>query len=239
MKKIITIIICCFIICGCSNNKNEYYKQVSEILVNTLNGTTNNLNDVDKKDRDVVNNYISQITHVNQEVNVSDMLIKDNEHKTTESNTKDIYYKNNNCYIKYDKLKINTYDYDNYEMEPYQRLVCDGYYIVVYQSDFYPNYEKSKTNPIYNYLYKGSIKNGIDHQYIYKSTYDGSYLNVKINADDKINNIDLVFNENYNDVVFDESISSSNFVYLPFIIMAVLIILVIVILLKNKKKIRS
>ena len=124
------------------------------------------LNDIDRKDRDVVNNYISQITHVNQEVNVSDMLIKDNEHKTTESNTKDIYYKNNNCYIKYDKLKINTYDYDNYEMEPYQRLVCDGYYIVVYQSDFYPNYEKSKTNPIYVY-----------------ETIDGYIENLKLSAD--------------------------------------------------------
>lgn len=240
MKKrlFLIIIMCCLFLSGCTASNNvEYYQKVSKIIVNTLTDPNVDLSDVNKKDIDVVKDTLSKITHKNQEINISELIEKDTEHKVTEPNTKEIYHKDGNCYIKYDDLKINVYDEENFEIDPFQRIICDGYYVTVYQSDFFPNYEKAISNPLYSYLYKGFINTNNDYKFIYKSTYDGSYLNININADKKINKINIIFNENYNNIEFDDAINSSIGLYLPFIIMLALTILILLVLLKKKNKI--
>jgi hypothetical protein len=121
-----------------------------------------------------------------------------------ESNSKEIFKENNECYVYYKDLDFYEYtnDTNHYELEPHKRLVCDGYYTVLYASDFYPEYELTKVSPLHHYAYIDFNEYNDGYNYIYKSTYDGSYLIVDINTDNM--EISLLNDIPENEIVIEE-----------------------------------
>lgn len=180
---VLLIISIVFIIVGSiTGDKYEYYRNVSDIVVGFYKSAQYDEESIKNKDKEAVETYLSTLTHKNEEICISDYVAKKKENKTNEKNSKNIYIKNNKCYIKYDSLNISkTSESDYEEMENYDVLVCNGYRVILYKSMFNDDYKNTIKNPKYNYVFYDYEK--YDNKYVYKytSSYDGTSIKVILN----------------------------------------------------------
>lgn len=190
MKKIIILsLTIIFLLTGCTVKNLKYYKNVSDTVISFYNTDTYDKEKYSKGDLPAIETYLSNITHENQEVNISDYLIKSDEYYTDEANTEGVWIKEDSCYINYSTLGFasNNEDFesDTYEIEPYKRVVCNNYYTILYESSFYPDYAATKSNLRYNYIYLDGNKTKVGYEFIYRSTYDGTGMKVTLIVDNK------------------------------------------------------
>lgn len=239
-KSIVIIFIGILLLTGCTMIKDQqYYKEIANTVISLFRNINYDDSEFTREENNAINKIISELTHKDQEVNVSDFIIKNSEYYVNEKNTEGIYKKGNECFISYDDLNLKSYEENNehYELEPHKRVVCDGYYTVLYLSDFYPEYEETQKNPLHNYSYLKGYKTETGYNYVYKSTYDGSYLTVVIDLDDGTN-ISLMKKEYTQDEleINDEKTTDELVIVFLIIILIVGIALLVPILLKNKDK---
>lgn len=209
MKKKLTILMLLglVLLTGCTNKNFEYYKNISNIVVNLFTSEKYDSKDIDTKDKKKIDEYLNTLTHKNHEIDLTDFIIKNDEYKVNEPNSKEVYIKNNKCYVKYNDLGFDYIKEENdpsYELELQKYLVCNNYYTILYESDFYMNYEENKDNLKYDYVYKQSVKFDKGYYFLYNSSYDGTGLVVKMYLDGKdIEKIETSF-ENINNYITSE-----------------------------------
>ena len=190
MKKIIILsLTIIFLLTGCTAKNLKYYKTVSNTVISFYNSSDYDNEKYAKEDVPAIETYLSKLTHINQEVNISDYIVKTDKYYTDEANTEGVWTKDDSCYIKYNDLgfaSINIdVETDTYEMEPYKRVVCNNYYTILYESSFFPDYETTKANLRNNYIYLDGYKTKEGYEFIYRSTYDGTGMKVTFTLKDK------------------------------------------------------
>lgn len=205
-KLIVLVLLGTFVLTGCNNKNFEYYKNISNIVVNLFTSEKYNADDIDKKDKEKIDEYLRTLTHINHEIDLTEYIIKDKKYYVDEANSKEVYIKDNKCFVNYDDLGFDYVKEDgdpSYELELQKYLVCNNYYTILYESDFYIDYEGNKDNPKYSYIYNRSVKFEEGYYFLYRSSYDGTGLVVKIYLDGKniskietsFENIDTYINE--------------------------------------------
>lgn len=220
MKKIISLFIVLMLLSGCTKKDALYYKDMSQTIISLFRNLHYKESDYSKKENEAIQKIVSELNHENHKINVSDFIIKTQEYKVNETNSKEIFKENNECYIYYHNLGYDEYSNheDHYELEPHKKLICDGYYTILYESDFFPKYYLTQQDPLHNYAYIDYNETQNGYSYIYKSTYDGSYLVVDINVDDmEINLLNKITEE---EVIIEEKNSN------PFALIIIIIIVV-------------
>ena len=226
MKKLL-IIFLMLICCGCAQIKNdEYYLKIANIAVSTFNNQYYDSKKIDSNDLEAIDNYISEITHTNQIVNLNNYITKNSYYATDESNSINIDTKNNNCLIKYSNINFTDHNFDSmdHEMEKYYRFVCNGYWGIIYESDLYPNYSITQSNPVYNYVLVNDLVTDYKREYLYNSTYDGSTLLITLNINDK--NVESI-SSSFTDTI-DTNIDNNEGIVIPIVIIISLIVVLII-----------
>lgn len=240
LKRFVIALFLMLLATGCTLIKDQqYYKKIANTVISLFRDINYDESEFSSEENRAISKIVSELTHENQIVNVSDFIVKSSEYAIIESNTKGIRKENGKCYISYKDLELDSYksDNDNYELEPHKRVVCDGYYTVVYRSDFYPSYEETQNNPLHSYSYFKGYETDNGYNFIYKSTYDGSYLTVDIDLENEMK-ISLS-REEYNEKdlnINDENGSDGLIVTFLVVVFIICICLFVPILLKNKKE---
>lgn len=234
MKKIICLSMILLLLSGCGKKDVYYYKEMSETVLGLFQNIEYKEKDYSKKENEAIQKIVSELTHEGQKINVSKFIEKTNEYKTYEQNSKEIFIENDECYIYYQDLDYEGYEKNeaHYEMEPHKRLVCNGYYTILYESDFFPKYHLTQKDPLYNFAYIDYNETEKGYSYIYKSTYDGSYMIVDINTDDM--EINLLRNVSEEEIVIEHE--DSNPIVLIIIIIIVVASSVFALIKLNQKK---
>lgn len=190
MKKVILLgFLITIFLTGCQSKNFKYYKNVSDTVISFYNNNEYDKEKFYEEDLSAINAFLSELTHKDQIVNISDYITKSQEYYTSESNTDGVWIDGNTCYIKYNELGLfstgEEVENDSYEIELNKRIVCNNYYTILYESNFYPNYNVTKLNPRYNYIYLDGNKLKKGYEFIYRSTYDGTGMKVNIVIEDK------------------------------------------------------
>lgn len=170
-------------------SNEEYYLHVADTVVSMYSTNKYDRTSIKKRDYDAFDKFLSTLTHINEEICVSDYIIKKPAYRTGEKNSKIIYKKDNKCYVLYEDLSLAYKDVnDDIEIEPYDKLICDGYVVYLYKSMFMPAYEDTLNNPKYNYFLEDYLKTDTGYEYNYVSSYDGSKIKVIL----EINNVNKI-----------------------------------------------
>ena len=201
MKKSLILLIVMSLLTGCGITKNdEYYKNVSDTVVSFYRNSNYKKSDFSSNDADVIEKYLSTLTHENQEIDITE-YVNESTTKTLENDTKGVYKKNNKWFIKYNDLKFVT----DSDIDTYAVVNCNSKTFTLFSSLFYPKYEETKNNRVYNYVYLGSQIEKNTKKYAYRSSYDGSSLIVTL----ELKNKDIVnINTSYENV--KNFVSSNN-----------------------------
>lgn len=201
MKKSLILLIVMSLLTGCGITKNdEYYKNVSDTVVSFYRNSNYKKSDFSSNDADVIEKYLSTLTHENQEIDITE-YVNESTTKTLENDTKGVYKKNNKWFIKYNDLKFVT----DSDIDTYAVVNCNSKTFTLFSSLFYPKYEETKNNRVYNYVYLGSQIEKNTKKYAYRSSYDGSGLIVTL----ELKNKDIVnINTSYENV--KNFVSSNN-----------------------------
>lgn len=201
MKKSLILLIVMSLLTGCGITKNdEYYKNVSDTVVSFYRNSNYKKSDFSSNDADVIEKYLSTLTHKNQEIDITE-YVNESTTKTLENDTKGVYKKNNKWFIKYNDLKFVT----DSDIDTYAVVNCNSKTFTLFSSLFYPKYEETKNNRVYNYVYLGSQIEKNTKKYAYRSSYDGSSLIVTL----ELKNKDIVnINTSYENV--KNFVSSNN-----------------------------
>ncbi|MGN1269210.1 MAG: hypothetical protein ACI4U0_06970 [Candidatus Aphodocola sp.] len=201
MKKSLILLIVMSLLTGCGITKNdEYYKNVSDTVVSFYRNSNYKKSDFSSNDADVIEKYLSTLTHENQEIDITE-YVNESTAKTLENDTKGVYKKNNKWFIKYNDLKFVT----DSDIDTYAVVNCNSKTFTLFSSLFYPKYEETKNNRVYNYVYLGSQIEKNTKKYAYRSSYDGSGLIVTL----ELKNKDIVnINTSYENV--KNFVSSNN-----------------------------
>lgn len=232
MKKIISLFVLLILLSGCSKKDALYYQDMADVVISLFQDVNYDKSDFSRKENEAIEKVVSELTHENHKINVSDFIEKTQMYVVNEKNSEEIFKENGECFIYYKDLGYYEYttDENHYELEPHKRLVCDGYYTVLYASDFYPEYELTKVSPLHHYAYINFNEYKDGYNYIYKSTYDGSYLVIDINTEEM--EINLLNDVPEEEIVIEEKGTS---VFSLIIVIFIFIGLVIgLIALKNK-----
>ena len=190
MKKylipgLVLIAIICVIIISKFNNEDSYYRFVADTVVNFYRTDKYKESKIKKDDRKVLSEFLSHLTHKNEEILLDDYIIKNDNYYINSPNTTGVYKKDGKCYIKYEDIGFDKYQGVNYEIEPFREIICDNYRTYLYLSYFYPKYTDTIKNPKYDYSYYNMSKNLSTYSYLYQSTYDGTFLKVMITVNNK------------------------------------------------------
>ena len=183
MKKILIIIISIFIlVIGIAfflNSNENYYQNIADITVGFFHSEKYDQKQIKDRDLEAIENFLSQLTHKNEIIDLSEYIIKEKEYYTSSHNTSGVFKKDGKCYIEYEDLEFDK-PFQETETEPYKKVVCDNYFVDLYESQFYPEYEITKNNPKYDYYFDSSLKTDEGYEFTYYSTYDGSLLKVSL-----------------------------------------------------------
>ena len=182
---ILVIMIMLITINKIKTNSKDYYRIVADTIVGFYRDDGYDHKKIKKEDISVIENYLSHLTHNNEEISLEDYMIKNNNYYTTNRNSDGVYLKDGKCYIKYQDIGFDKYQSENIEIEPHRDVFCNNYRITLYLSDFYPDYNDTKTNPRYNYIFIKEDKNMNTYTYWYQSAYDGTYLKVMVIVNNK------------------------------------------------------
>lgn len=218
MKKLLILLIVMSLLTGCGITKNdEYYKNVSDTVVSFYRNSNYKKSDFSSNDADVIEKYLSTLTHENQEIDITE-YVNESTTKTLENDTKGVYKKNNKWFIKYNDLKFVT----DSDIDTYAVVNCNGKTFTLFSSLFYPDYRETKSNRVYNYVYIGSQIEKYTKKYAYRSSYDGSGLIVTLELKNKdIVDINTSY-ENVNDFVSSSSIKNDGGLFRIIIILFVI-----------------
>lgn len=185
--KIIIVMIIAILASGCTIKNQKYYDSLATIIIAFYKTDIYDVKKIDKNDMAIVSEYLSQLTHKDQKINVSDFINKD--WPSIEENSKEIYVEDGICYMQYSSLKEKFDDFylenDQSVIDAFYTVTCNGYYATLSESDFYPDYESTKKNPEHNYILLDKYKENDSYIYIYRSTYDGIGLKLKLEVENK------------------------------------------------------
>lgn len=206
MKKFLIILIIMSLLTGCGIKKNnEYYKNVSDTVISFYRSSNYKKSDFSSNDVKVLNEYLSTLTHKNQEIDIT-KFVNEATTKTNEKNTKGVYTRDNKWFIKYEDLKFESHN----DIEPYAVINCEGKTFTLFSSLFYPDYDDTRKNRVYNYVYVGSQIEKNIRKYAYRSSYDGSGVIVLLELKNKdIVNIFTIY-ENVNKFVSSDNTNNNS-----------------------------
>ncbi len=183
MKKVV-LIICLLLLTGCGKKYDEeYYMNYSDIVVSFFRNKTYDSSSVYEEDREALDKYLTSITHENELVDIEEFLMKDD--PTPEANSSLVIIEGDKCYVKYSDLRTLFDNYTNTStgeeaIEAYYSGVCRGYPFVIYDSDLMPSYDDLVSDPRYDYVLLKDEKKNDEYIFYYRSTYDGTGLQVTL-----------------------------------------------------------
>ena len=198
MKKLIYLLVLSVLITGCfKKSEEEYLQKVADIIISFNESENYNKKEIKKQDRAIVENYLTSLKQMDQKINISKFINNNDMFREDSPNSEGVYIENDICYI--NRNNINFEISNQYgPNESTQHLVCNGYYVDIYESDIEINYEEYKKTRKHGYRNLGY--NQINNGYIfgYRSFYDGTTTTIEISMNnDTIKSIKVKENQNF------------------------------------------
>ncbi len=182
IKKFVFVLLIVFTMSGCIQKNRDYYDHVANTIISFYRTSTYDEKSIHKDDREIIKKYLSTLTHQDQIVDIGDYV--DMTLPSNESNSSELTSENGTCYMPFSTLKSKFDAF--HQTDPtsvigaYYTVTCNGYYAVLKEDDFYPDYADTITNPVYNYVLLKILKTDEGYNYIYSSTYNGSGLSLEL-----------------------------------------------------------
>ena len=191
MKKLLMFIFTVLLLSGCTIGNASYYDKVAETVISLYRIDVYDKKNIRDEDVNAIDVYLSQITHVNQAVDLTDFL--DKARPTNDKDSSTVFVRGDRCYIAYadvkaafDKIYANPDAHD----EISYTVSCNGYYATLYETDFYPDYSVTQNDPVHDYILLKTYEENGNRIYIYRSTYNGVGLKLTLYISDHIYKID-------------------------------------------------
>jgi len=231
MKKILIIFaLSLLFLTGCASKELKRYERISNIIIGLYRSDVYDAADLDSDEVELIENHLSELKRDNPIVSIERLINRSSETRVNEPNSPEIIVKDGRCYVNFAELQFPVYDPLDYAMEPGIELICNGYSVYIYESDFGQPYNEIIRNPLFDYNYYGYKKVEEGYKFMYTSNYDGTGLSVYVITDDK-KVVDI-------EVVFERVERSSNPLWwiIPISIIVLLSIGVVLFLMKRKSK---
>lgn len=194
MKKIILVFLIAFLLTGCTIKNEHYYDTIASTAISFFKSPNYEEKAIDKSDIKALKEFLSSLTHDGQIIDLTKYI----DYDLPSSDTFEV------CSVDYDTVKSEIVEYTlkhDDGFDPFYRSTCKGHYATVHQSDLYPDYEYTLKNPEHNYILVNKYKKDNIRAYIYKSTYNGKGLMLKLHMKNKtIEKIDTEY-VNANDYI--------------------------------------
>ncbi len=175
------------------NRDVKYYKNISDIVIGMYRSPEYDNSGISKEDKKYLESYLATLTHENHIVDLSKFM--EGADSTSASNSPNVFIENNKCFIKYDDLNF-VYEYNDEEdfeqghnhgtSDQLIILNCMGKELLINNYDFYPEYNETLENPLYDYNFIGYTEEDNIFNSFYRSIYNGStvILEIKLNNND-------------------------------------------------------
>lgn len=161
-------------------NDEDYYLKYANKIVDLYDGKKDP-DGIKNKDLEAFDNFYKKLTHQDEMVDITEYFEFTEAHRNSGEPSLKATYTNNKCFIKYDDLML----WDNYDNAPqgdpiFQRVSCNGYEALLFETMFMPPYDRIVENPKYNYVIDSYSDSISGYTFKYKSTYDDSDLTIKL-----------------------------------------------------------
>ena len=188
-KKIIILVIVLIIgiisMIFFNQNKEDYYLTYANKVIALYDGEYDT-DGIKKKDLDAFNDFYNKLKHKDEKIDITQYFTFTDEYKgSSNSDLKATYY-NQKCFINYDDLTL----WDNYDNaaeggEIFQKVSCNGYETILYETMFMPPYDVLVNDPKYNYVIDSYSDSLSGYTFKYKSSYDDTPLTIRLHIEDK------------------------------------------------------
>ncbi len=163
-------------------------KEIADTVVSFFTSSSFDEELYNDTEKEALNTYLSTLTHENEEINISEFIVKNKIYETTEPNSSNIYKKDGECYIYYNELSFAFEEDEGNDNEiahedsgdAIDTLVCDGYKVDILEEYFNPSYEETKNDPKHSYVYMAMKTSGSVEKFYYASTYTNYYIEVNL-----------------------------------------------------------
>ncbi len=188
-KKIIILVIILIIgiisIVFYNRNKEDYYLNFANKIIDLYAGK-NDTDGIRKDDLKAYQDFYNELKHVNEKVDITNYFTFTDEYKISGNPALKATYYNHKCYVNYDDLTLwNNYDKAEEGEEIFQRVSCNGYETILYETMFLPPYNIIINDPKYNYVITSYSESLSGYTFKCKSTYNNSSLTLKLILEDK------------------------------------------------------
>lgn len=196
MKKILSIIVCLFLLTGCSSNLMEQTQILSDNILNIIYIENYDFSKLNKTNQELLNKLISKEKFENKVINITELdKFSDEGYDKTKENSYGIYKENDNYLIKYSDL---NFEKNEFSSDFIAHLYVEGYPITIDKSLFPLLCTDTCGNINYKYRYMRREKTSDEINYYYRSFGNGSMLTIKyILEKNKITDIKLIYDKYY------------------------------------------
>lgn len=197
-KKIVILVVIIIIgiisIIFFNQNKEDYYLSYANKIVGLYDGKYDT-DGIKKKDLEAFNNFYNKLKHKDEKIDITKYFNFTDEYKENESSALKASYYNNKCFINYEDLTLwDNYDNASEGSEIYQKVNCNGYQTILYETMFMPPYDVIINDPKYNYVIDSYSDSLSGYTFKYKSSYDDTTLTIKLIMENKqINEIEVTY----------------------------------------------
>lgn len=188
-KKIVLLVIIFLIgivsIIFFNQNKEDYYLTYANKVIDLYEGKYNT-DGIKKRDLKAFDTFYDKLRHKNETIDITDYFTFNDENKASGNPALKASYTNGKCFIKYDDLTLwNNYNNAEEGTEIFQRVTCNGYETILFETAFTPPYDVLVNDPKYNFVIDSYEKGITGYNFKYKSTYDGTPLKLSLIMEDK------------------------------------------------------
>ena len=238
MKKILIIILSCFVLTGCANQLIRY-KGIADIIVGLYRSPIYDEKDLKANEKEIIDKLLEELKIPPQRINIEN-FINHNSTGINVSNSPGVFVENDICFVDVNYLNFNLNNFDtdsdDYTVVDDVTLICKGFVIFLQRSDVVLNYEDLTQSPKYRYQFVGYVDLEDSYKFVYQSLYDRSGLSITIFDKENITNIVVEYvdiDKIENILELPEAVNVLNIIL--YITGAILIIVLIIMKKKEKK----
>ncbi len=197
-KKIIILIVILVIgiisIIFFNQNKEDYYLTYANKIIALYDGNYDT-DGIKAKDLDAFNNFYNKLKHKDERIDITEYFNFTDEYKINDNSAFKATYYNKKCFINYDDLTLwDNYDNASEGGEIFQKVSCNGYQTILYETMFMPPYDVIVNDPKYNYVIDSYSDSLSGYTFKYKSSYDNTPLTIRLIMEDKkVNEIEVTY----------------------------------------------
>lgn len=207
--KLTFVLALIFSICGCTTKDlMKQTEEISDVIINLYQDIYYDYSFLPDDSIKIVNKLKEYEESSEKSINLTKNMLLNPESYTTEKDSEGVYVKNDDYHVYYNKLKFNNTDEDG---RKYAIVNANNEVAVIYKDEWPILYKDTKNNVNYRYRYMDSVRENNEIKYYYRSYGNSSSLTITyLLNNEKINDVELEYNNYYDHVVEKTTNKSSN-----------------------------